>query len=88
MKWAKNVKPEYFWYNGSISSVTAKDPIDPSQLVQVSHPVGSREDENARIFPFKVHRGKQPYDKVHKTLLTPCSPVPTATGQPSTGTMP
>jgi len=71
MKWAKNVKPEYFWYNGSISSVTAKDPIDPGQVVRVSHPVGSREDENARIFPFKVHRGRQPYDKVNKTLLTP-----------------
>ena len=32
----------------------------PSQVVQVSHPVGSRDDENARIFPFKVHRGKLP----------------------------
>jgi octaheme c-type cytochrome (tetrathionate reductase family) len=71
MKWAKNVKPEYFWYNGSISSTTARDPIDPSQVVKVSHPVGSRDDENARIFPFKVHRGRQPYDKVHKTLLAP-----------------
>jgi octaheme c-type cytochrome (tetrathionate reductase family) len=42
MKWAKNVQPEYFWYNGSISSTTARDPIDPSQVVRVSHPVGSR----------------------------------------------
>ncbi|MGA6927113.1 MAG: tetrathionate reductase family octaheme c-type cytochrome [Desulfosarcina sp.] len=71
MRWAKNVKPEYFWYNGSISSVTAKDPVDPARVVQVSHPVGSRSDENARIFPFKIHRGRQPYDKVHKTLLAP-----------------
>ena len=71
MKWAKNVKPEYFWYNGSIISTTARDTIDPSQVVQVSHPAGSRDDDNARIFPFKVHRGRQPYDKVHKTLLAP-----------------
>jgi hypothetical protein len=28
-------------------------------------------DPNARIFPFKVHRGKQPYDKVNKTLVIP-----------------
>ena len=70
-KWAKNVKPEYFWYNGSIRSVTAKDPIDPSKVVQVSHPVGSRDDKNARIFPFKIHQGKQPYDKINKTLLGP-----------------
>ena len=71
MQWAKNVKPEYFWYNGSIKSVSAKDPIDPSQTVKVSYPLGSADDPGSRISPFKVHRGKQPYDKVHKTLLTP-----------------
>jgi octaheme c-type cytochrome (tetrathionate reductase family) len=71
MKWAKNVKPEYFWFNGSINTLTVKDVIDPYNVVQVSAPVGSRQDVNARIFPFKVHRGKQPYDKVHKTLLAP-----------------
>ena len=71
MKWAKNVQPEYFWFNGSISSVTVRDKIDPSSTVRVSHPVGSRDDANARIFPFKVHKGRQPYDKVHKTLLGP-----------------
>ncbi len=71
MRWDKNVQPEYFWYNGSISSVTVKDQIDPGTVVQVSHPVGSRDDANARIFPFKVHEGRQPYDKVHKTLLGP-----------------
>jgi len=71
MKWAKNVKPEYFWFSGSINTLTVKDTIDPSKVVQVTAPVGSREDKNARIFPFKIHRGKQPYDKVHKTLLAP-----------------
>jgi octaheme c-type cytochrome (tetrathionate reductase family) len=71
MKWEKNIQPEYFWFNGSIKSLTAVDKIDPAQTVQLSHPVGSPEDANSRIFPFKVHRGIQPYDKVHKTLLTP-----------------
>ena len=71
MKWAKNVKPEYFWFNGSINTLTVKDVIDPLNVVQVSSPVGSRKDAFSRIFPFKVHRGKQPYDKVHKTLLAP-----------------
>jgi octaheme c-type cytochrome (tetrathionate reductase family) len=71
MKWDKNVKPEYFWYNGSIKSVSAKDIIDPGRVVAVSQPVGHPEDENARIYPFKVHRGMQPYDKVNKTLLVP-----------------
>ena len=71
MKWAKNIKPEYFWYNGIIHSTTAKDKIDPAQTVRVSWPEGSRDDANSRIYPFKVHRGKQPYDKVNKTLLVP-----------------
>lgn len=71
MKWEKNVKPEYFWFNGSIQSVTTKDVIDPSQLVAVSYPVGDRSDSNARIFPFKVHLGVQPYDKINKTILAP-----------------
>lgn len=71
MKWEKNLKPEYFWFNGSIESVTTKDPIDPGTIAPVSHPVGTKGDENSRIFPFKVHHGVQPYDKIHKTLLAP-----------------
>jgi octaheme c-type cytochrome (tetrathionate reductase family) len=71
MKWAKNLKPEYGWYNGIIKSVTAKDQIDPGKPVKVSWPLGDRQDANARIYPFKVHRGKQPYDKVNNTLLVP-----------------
>jgi hypothetical protein len=71
MKWAKNIKPEYLWYNGIIKSVTAKDRIDPGQTVEVSWPEGSRRDPNARIYPFKVHRGNQPYDKELNTLLVP-----------------
>ena len=71
MKWAKNIKPEYRWYNGIINSTTARDPIDPGRTVKVSWPEGSLADANSRIYPFKVHRGQQPYDKVNKTLLVP-----------------
>jgi octaheme c-type cytochrome (tetrathionate reductase family) len=71
MKWAKNVKPEYFWYNGVIKSVTAKDKIDPAGIAKVSWPVGDRKDSDSRIYPFKVHTGKQPYDKINQTLLMP-----------------
>jgi octaheme c-type cytochrome (tetrathionate reductase family) len=71
MKWAKHVKPEYHWYNGVIKSVTAKDKIDPDGTVKVSWPVGDRQDANSRIYPFKVHKGNQPYDKINQTLLMP-----------------
>lgn len=71
MKWEKDLKPEYFWFNGSINSLTVRDVIDPGKTVAVSQPSGSPAEENARIFPFKVHRGSQPYDKINKTLLAP-----------------
>jgi octaheme c-type cytochrome (tetrathionate reductase family) len=70
-RWAQNVVPEYFWFNGAIHSLTAKDTVDPSREVKVSWPVGDKDDPSARIMPFKVHRGKQPYDKVNKTLIIP-----------------
>ncbi|MBT3176305.1 MAG: tetrathionate reductase family octaheme c-type cytochrome [Desulfobacula sp.] len=70
-KWEKNVKPEYFWSNGSQTSTTINDVIDPAKVVKVSHPVGDKNDPESRIFPFKIHRGKQPYDKVNKKLLAP-----------------
>lgn len=70
--WKKNVKPEYFWYNGSIKSLTAKDVIDPSnQPIWISKPVGSPSDKNSKIAPFKVHRGSQPYDIENNTFVTP-----------------
>jgi octaheme c-type cytochrome (tetrathionate reductase family) len=71
MTWEKNVAPQYAWFNGAMSTMTVKDIIDPTQVVTVSGPVGSPEDPNSRIFPFKVHRGVQPYDKINNTLLAP-----------------
>ncbi|MBU0991593.1 MAG: tetrathionate reductase family octaheme c-type cytochrome [Proteobacteria bacterium] len=71
MKWEKNVKPEYFWFNGSMSSLTTKDVIDPSTTVAVSQPNGNINDPDSRIFPFKIHHGVQPYDLEYKTLLAP-----------------
>jgi len=71
MRWAKHVKPEYAWFNGAMKTMTVKDTIDPSQTVTVSGPVGSANDLQSRIFPFKIHRGNQPYDKINKKLLAP-----------------
>lgn len=70
-KWVKDVVPEYYWYNGSITTLTIKDIIDPAHTVRVSWPVGNRNDSNSRIFPFKIHMAKQPYDKKYNNLLAP-----------------
>ena len=69
--WEKNVQPRYEWFNGSIKGTTAKDVIDPTSTVRLSWPVGDPSDPKSRIFPFKVHTGKTPYDKVHKTMVIP-----------------
>jgi hypothetical protein len=69
--WEKNVKPQYSWYSGTIDAVSLKDPIDPTKPVALNWPVGRPDDPNARIAPFKVHTGKQPYDTVNKTMLVP-----------------
>ena len=70
-RWEKNVQPEYFWYNGSFDNIGIKDKIDPATIVQVSHPLGDKNDPDARIHPFKIHRGKQPYDKINKQMVAP-----------------
>ncbi|MEW6666234.1 MAG: tetrathionate reductase family octaheme c-type cytochrome [Thermodesulfobacteriota bacterium] len=70
-RWEKNVKPEYFWYNGVLRNVLLTDKIDPGQVVKLNYTEGNYSDPNSRIYPFKVHRGKQPYDKVHKTMVAP-----------------
>lgn len=67
--WGKNIAPEYAWYNGYTERYLKGDRIvDPSKTVYVSRPVGSIKDRKARIFPFKVHRGRQPMDSKFKYL--------------------
>jgi octaheme c-type cytochrome (tetrathionate reductase family) len=70
-RWAKNVVPEYRWWNGTMIHYTAQTKIDPSDTVPVSRPAGSRSDPHSRIMPFKIHHGKGPYDKVLNTMLIP-----------------
>ena len=63
--------PEYFWWNGTLDYVTLKDKIDPSQIILVNEVMGDRNDPRARIYPFKVHKGKTPYDKGNNTMAVP-----------------
>jgi len=67
--YGNNVMPEYRWFNGEGERYLKGDPIDPTLVVPINKPLGSIEDPHARIWPFKIHRGKQPYDKENKTLM-------------------
>jgi len=79
--WAKNVVPEYYWFNGTILNVQATDKIDAVNApISLTTVVGGKDDPNSLIYPFKVHRGKQPYDKVNSTMV-----IPHLFGKPGTG---
>ncbi len=67
-RWDKDVVPDYFWFNGTLEYVLLTSKIDPSKPVKLNQVVGSRDDPKSRIYPFKVHKGKLPYDKVNQTM--------------------
>lgn len=66
--WDSYVIPEYRWFNGVSLYKVIGDKIDPSKTVQINEVGGSPNDPDSRIWPTKVHRGKQPYDKVNNYL--------------------
>ncbi|MGB5641577.1 MAG: tetrathionate reductase family octaheme c-type cytochrome [Gammaproteobacteria bacterium] len=69
--WSKKKQPEYYWYNQTSTRYIVGDEIDPSKPTSINKPLGDRADITAKIWPFKVHRGKQPYDTVNRYFLIP-----------------
>ena len=68
-KLGENVVPEYEWFDGNITYTLRSDKIDPSKPVPINKFGGAYDDPKARIWPFKVMRGKQAYDTELNTLL-------------------
>ncbi len=64
------VRPEYAWYNGRMDRYVLGDEVT-SEEQALNQPLGSRDDPKAKIWPFKVHRARQPYDPVNKLLIPP-----------------
>jgi len=68
--WAKDVVPTYAWYNGKVERYLRGEKIkDHGKTVYVNKPAGDIKDKNSKIYPFKVHTGKQPMDSKYKYLL-------------------
>lgn len=73
-----HVIPEYFWFNGLADHMLMTDTIK-SFPIQMNSLYGSYQDKNenieslesSKIWPVKVHRGKQPYDIVNMKLVQP-----------------
>ncbi|MDC0357962.1 tetrathionate reductase family octaheme c-type cytochrome [Oligoflexia bacterium] len=70
-RWEKNIVPHYAWYNGTMKNLTLETPLDREKLVDVQVPNGAPGEPNAKIHPFKVHLGRQPYDSKLNRLLAP-----------------
>jgi len=68
-RWAKDVKPTYAWHNGTVERYLLGDSIQPGQVTYLNKPLGNRQDKTARIAPFKVMEGRQPYDPETKQLI-------------------
>ncbi len=72
LKWGRDLVPVYRWYNGTYSYILPGEKVEAGpEPIEIIKPNGSPTDPKARIFPFKPHLGKQPYDPVNKTLIIP-----------------
>ncbi|MGC9450788.1 MAG: tetrathionate reductase family octaheme c-type cytochrome [Oceanipulchritudo sp.] len=69
--WAKNVVPEYVWFNGNVTHVTLDDTFMEGEVVTINKLEGDKDDPNARIFPVKRFTGIQPYDAGTGKLAIP-----------------
>ena len=70
-RWEANVVPEYRWFNGEVGYQTLGAKIDDSEVVPINTINGAYDDPDSRIWPFKVMRGRQPYDTQNKILAVP-----------------
>jgi octaheme c-type cytochrome (tetrathionate reductase family) len=70
IRWDSDFPPAYAWANGTLRYTMPSDTIDPdSPPVPINTPLGGPDDPDSRIWPFKLMRGKQPYDPETKRLL-------------------
>jgi octaheme c-type cytochrome (tetrathionate reductase family) len=68
--WAKNVKPDYVWFNGTADHYLLGDTIR-SAPVQMNTLFGSHDDRESKIFPVKINTGDQIYDIHHNIIIQP-----------------
>jgi octaheme c-type cytochrome (tetrathionate reductase family) len=70
-RYEQDAVPEYRWFNLSVSRYLLGDKIDASKVTPINLPQGSISDRKAKIWPFKIHRGSQPYDVKNQYLFPP-----------------
>ncbi|MCB9651449.1 MAG: tetrathionate reductase family octaheme c-type cytochrome [Deltaproteobacteria bacterium] len=75
--WEKEVKPQLGWHNGNAVHMVMTDTYPagagtgPDNPVRIAYPLATIQDADAKIFPFKVMRGKQPGHLTGNYLIAP-----------------
>jgi octaheme c-type cytochrome (tetrathionate reductase family) len=70
--WKESAKPVYTWYGGFMKRVLLGDRLDLTQPeINITAPVGSINDPNSKISPFKIMKGVQAVDAAYDYLLVP-----------------
>ncbi len=70
--WARDVKPDYIWFNGTSSHYVAGDVVEDTTKTLILNKLhGSYNDPESKIIPVKIHLAKQPFDPVNKILIQP-----------------
>jgi octaheme c-type cytochrome (tetrathionate reductase family) len=67
----KNLVPDYRWFNGLAGRYLLGDRISEQGSTPLNLPGGDIRDHTARIWPFKIHTARQPYDSELNHLLQP-----------------
>ncbi len=67
----EDVVPSYAWYTGKMERYVLGDKLDSEEEHYINRPIGSRNNPKAKIWPFKIHHAKQPYDQINNILIPP-----------------
>lgn len=67
--WDDHVVPEYQWFNGTADHYLLTDTISEIP-VKMNELLGSYTDPASKIWPVKVHRGRQMYDTEYNYLIS------------------
>ena len=71
-EWARNVKPQYIWFNGTAGHYLPGEKVPKGDTVVVLNPLyGDYQDRFSKIIPVRIHVTRQPFDPVNRMLIYP-----------------
>ena len=69
--WANNIRPEYYWDNGSTDFYEPNNKPEKGKSIGINIPAGKISDPESKISPYKILKSKQPYDPTNNLLIIP-----------------